>query len=395
MPLLAPVTKHAATVHWISWRSAASVNHAFALAADPPTWPGVPGTSRWKRSTTRPTGRGPVRRCPLIRTCRGPGPPGLIAEVARLLGDGPGGRCSSSARTSGSAGPRRAARVVRRGTAATGYHQRPSARGDTGLPAAWRAGTARLAGQGGIAPAEADLVIVVGTPRLTSGSSTGSFGSGGLPRRSSSTSPTRPAEWPATARWRPGWPGDLTAFFTALAGQASAWRPAAGPGVAAQAPGRGACLRRRSTARCWRVGVRPHPPRPHLRRAAQASTGRRRGRYRGWRRLRVLRRASPTWNRRKPGGWLDPGPFGCLGTGLGYAAEMRGAALSSQVVLLLGDGAAGLSLMDVDTLVRHKLPVVMVVRQQRRVGPGKVADAARCSATTWPPSWPRERATTR
>ena len=34
---------------------------------------------------------------------------------------------------------------------------------------------------------------------------------------------------------------------------------------------------------------------------------------------------------------------------------------SSQVVLMLGDGAAGLSLMDVDTLVRHNLPVVMVV----------------------------------
>ena len=31
------------------------------------------------------------------------------------------------------------------------------------------------------------------------------------------------------------------------------------------------------------------------------------------------------------------------------------------MVLLLGDGAAGLSLMDVDTLVRHNLPVVMIV----------------------------------
>jgi acetolactate synthase I/II/III large subunit len=31
------------------------------------------------------------------------------------------------------------------------------------------------------------------------------------------------------------------------------------------------------------------------------------------------------------------------------------------VVLLLGDGAAGMSLMDVDTLVRHELPVVMIV----------------------------------
>jgi len=61
-----------------------------------------------------------------------------------------------------------------------------------------------------------------------------------------------------------------------------------------------------------------------------------------------------------PGRWLDPGPFGCLGTGLGYAVAARLAHPSAQVVLLLGDGAAGLSLMDADTLVRHNLPVVMV-----------------------------------
>jgi acetolactate synthase-1/2/3 large subunit len=63
----------------------------------------------------------------------------------------------------------------------------------------------------------------------------------------------------------------------------------------------------------------------------------------------------------RPGGWLDPGPYGCLGTGLGYAIAARIARPSSQVVLMLGDGAAGFSLMDVDTLVRHNLPVVMVV----------------------------------
>jgi acetolactate synthase I/II/III large subunit len=62
-----------------------------------------------------------------------------------------------------------------------------------------------------------------------------------------------------------------------------------------------------------------------------------------------------------PGRWLDPGPYGCLGTGLGYAIAARLAHPSSQVVLLLGDGAAGLSLMDVDTLVRHNLPVVLIV----------------------------------
>jgi thiamine pyrophosphate-dependent acetolactate synthase large subunit-like protein len=63
---------------------------------------------------------------------------------------------------------------------------------------------------------------------------------------------------------------------------------------------------------------------------------------------------------RQPGGWLDPGPYGCLGTGLGYAIAARVARPQAQVVLLLGDGAAGFSLMDADTLVRHGLPVVMI-----------------------------------
>ncbi|MEH6819082.1 MAG: acetolactate synthase [Dietzia psychralcaliphila] len=63
----------------------------------------------------------------------------------------------------------------------------------------------------------------------------------------------------------------------------------------------------------------------------------------------------------RPGNWLDPGPFGCLGAGLGAAIAARIARPSSQVVLLLGDGAAGFSLIDVDTLVRHNLPVVMVM----------------------------------
>jgi thiamine pyrophosphate-dependent acetolactate synthase large subunit-like protein len=64
---------------------------------------------------------------------------------------------------------------------------------------------------------------------------------------------------------------------------------------------------------------------------------------------------------KRPGGWLDPGPYGCLGAGLGAAIAARIARPSSQVALLLGDGAAGFSLMDVDTLVRHDLPVVMVM----------------------------------
>jgi acetolactate synthase-1/2/3 large subunit len=63
----------------------------------------------------------------------------------------------------------------------------------------------------------------------------------------------------------------------------------------------------------------------------------------------------------QPGCWMDPGPYGCLGTGLGYAMAARVAHPGRQVVLMLGDGAAGFSLLDVDSLVRHRLPVVMVV----------------------------------
>ena len=63
----------------------------------------------------------------------------------------------------------------------------------------------------------------------------------------------------------------------------------------------------------------------------------------------------------QPGCWLDTGPYGCLGSGMGYSIAARVARPTSQVVTLLGDGAAGFSLMDVDSLVRHDLPVVMVV----------------------------------
>ena len=63
----------------------------------------------------------------------------------------------------------------------------------------------------------------------------------------------------------------------------------------------------------------------------------------------------------EPGCWLDTGPYGCLGNGMGYAIAARVARPEAQIVVLLGDGAAGFSLMDADSLVRHRLPVVMVV----------------------------------
>jgi acetolactate synthase-1/2/3 large subunit len=63
----------------------------------------------------------------------------------------------------------------------------------------------------------------------------------------------------------------------------------------------------------------------------------------------------------QPGCWLDPGPYGCLGGGMGSAIAARLARPSAQIALLLGDGALGFSLAEIDSLVRHKLPVVMIV----------------------------------
>ncbi|MEM6106801.1 acetolactate synthase [Mycobacterium sp. 050272] len=62
-----------------------------------------------------------------------------------------------------------------------------------------------------------------------------------------------------------------------------------------------------------------------------------------------------------PGCWLDSGPFGCLGSGPGYALAAKLAHPERQVVLLQGDGAFGFSGMEWDTLVRHQVPVVSVI----------------------------------
>ena len=63
----------------------------------------------------------------------------------------------------------------------------------------------------------------------------------------------------------------------------------------------------------------------------------------------------------EPGCWLDPGPFGCLGSGPGYAIAAKVARPDKQVCLLLGDGAFGFSGMEFDTMARHGLPIVAVI----------------------------------
>jgi acetolactate synthase-1/2/3 large subunit len=63
----------------------------------------------------------------------------------------------------------------------------------------------------------------------------------------------------------------------------------------------------------------------------------------------------------EPGCWMDPGPYGCLGSGPGFALAAKLASPDRQVCLLLGDGAFGFAGMEFDTLVRHGVPVVGVM----------------------------------
>jgi acetolactate synthase-1/2/3 large subunit len=58
---------------------------------------------------------------------------------------------------------------------------------------------------------------------------------------------------------------------------------------------------------------------------------------------------------------LDPGPFGTLGVGGGFALGAKRARPEAETWILYGDGAAAYSLAELDTCVRHGLPVIAVV----------------------------------
>ncbi|MDB4974555.1 MAG: putative binding protein [Myxococcaceae bacterium] len=64
---------------------------------------------------------------------------------------------------------------------------------------------------------------------------------------------------------------------------------------------------------------------------------------------------------RAPLSWLDPGVFGTLGVGAGFAAGAKVARPDSEVWILYGDGSVGFTINEMDTFVRHKLPVIAVV----------------------------------
>ena len=348
-PLLAPVTKRAWTEHETA-RLAGSVDEAFRLAASPHRGPvfldislealygqaeaDLPAAGPQPK-VSAPDGGEVDRVAALLRTARRP--------VLVLGSDVWLGGAEDAAR--------QAAQELRLPVIANGQARGVLPRGHELLVTRARSAALR----------QADLVIVAGTP-LDFRLGYGSFGPQDAPARvvHVADAPGGVATHVALAASAAG---DLTGFFTALAASGAAAGTGTGTGTGQADPD-------------WVPGL------TEAVKAALASDG-----------PLLASDADPVHPARiygellkvldddavvigdggdfvsfagkfvepvKPGGWLDPGPFGCLGTGLGYAIAARVARPSGQVVLLLGDGAAGFSLMDADTLVRHGLPVVMV-----------------------------------
>ncbi|MEA2024987.1 MAG: thiamine pyrophosphate-binding protein [Actinomycetota bacterium] len=63
----------------------------------------------------------------------------------------------------------------------------------------------------------------------------------------------------------------------------------------------------------------------------------------------------------RPGGLLDPGPFGCLGVGAPFALAAKAVEPDTRVGIIYGDGSFGFNGMEYDSLIRHGMPVVGVV----------------------------------
>lgn len=63
----------------------------------------------------------------------------------------------------------------------------------------------------------------------------------------------------------------------------------------------------------------------------------------------------------RPGHWLDPGPFGCLGIGPPYALGVKAARPDAKIVVVAGDGAFGLNGFEFETLTRFGLAAVFVI----------------------------------
>jgi thiamine pyrophosphate-dependent acetolactate synthase large subunit-like protein len=74
--------------------------------------------------------------------------------------------------------------------------------------------------------------------------------------------------------------------------------------------------------------------------------------------LNYGRQTMPTFS---PAHRLNSGPFGTMGVGLPFGIGAKVACPDKQVIVVHGDGSLGMNAMEIDTAVRHKIPVLIVV----------------------------------
>lgn len=74
--------------------------------------------------------------------------------------------------------------------------------------------------------------------------------------------------------------------------------------------------------------------------------------------LNYGRQTMPTF---APGHRLNSGPFGTMGVGLPFGVGAKVAKPNTQVIVVHGDGSLGLNAMELDTAIRHKIPILVVV----------------------------------
>jgi len=79
---------------------------------------------------------------------------------------------------------------------------------------------------------------------------------------------------------------------------------------------------------------------------------------------------------RRPGHWLDPGPFGCLGVGPSFAIAAKLARPDTQVAVIYGDGSFGLNAMEYESAIRQEIPFVGIIGNDGAWGQIKVAQEA-------------------
>jgi len=74
--------------------------------------------------------------------------------------------------------------------------------------------------------------------------------------------------------------------------------------------------------------------------------------------LNFGRQSMPTFS---PGHRLNSGPFGTMGVGLPFGLGAKLAKPDTQVIVVHGDGSFGLNAMELDTAVRHRIPVLVII----------------------------------